>query len=78
MSGPLPKSIFNPTDIDVSLKPDYKTMRIVPWYEEPTAQGIGDAMNQNGEDVINSSRNALKNILKLYSKEGINPIVSTE
>ena len=78
LSGPLPKSIFNPTDIDVILKPDYKTMRIVPWYEDPTAQVICDAVNLNGEDVINSSRNALKNILKLYSKEGLNPIVSPE
>ena len=78
LSGPLPKSIFNPTDVDVILKPDYKTMRIVPWYEDPTAQVICDAVNLNGEDVINSSRNALKNILKLYSKEGLNPIVSPE
>ena len=78
LSGPLPKSIFNPTDIDVILKPDYKTMRIVPWYEDPTAQVICDAVNLNGEDVINSSRNALKNILKLYSKEGLNPTVSPE
>lgn len=78
LSGPLPKSIFNPTDVDVILKPDYKTMRIVPWYEDPTAQVICDAVNLNGEDVINSSRNALKNILKLYSKEGLNPTVSPE
>ena len=78
LSGPLPKSIFNPTDVDVILKPDYKTMRIVPWYEDPTAQVICDAVNLNGEDVINSSRNALKNILKLYSKEDLNPIVSPE
>ena len=78
LSGPLPKSIFNPTDIDVILKPDYKTMRIVPWYEDPTAQVICDAVNLNGEDVINYSRNALKNILKLFSKEGLNPIVSPE
>ena len=78
LSGPLPKSIFNPTDVDVILKPDYKTMRIVPWYEDPTAQVICDAVNLNGEDVINSSRNALKNILKLYLKEGLNPIVSPE
>ena len=78
LSGPLPKSIFNPTDVDVILKPDYKTMRIVPWYEDPTAQVICDAVNLNGEDVINSSRNALKNILKLYSKEGLHPTVSPE
>ena len=77
-TGPLPKSIYNPTDIDVILKPDYATMRLVPWYQDPTAQVICDAVNLNGEDVINSSRNALKKILKLYAKENLVPIVSPE
>ena len=44
-------------------------MRIVPWYEDPTVQIICDAINLNGDEVINSSRNALKNILKLYKKK---------
>ena len=64
--GALPRSVYNPTDIDVILKPDFDTMRVVPWYDDPTAQIICDAINLNGDDVINSSRNALKNILKLY------------
>ena len=53
-------------------------MRIVPWYDDPTAQIICDAINLNGDDVINSSRNALKNILKLYKKDKLTPIVSPE
>ena len=76
--GALPRSIYNPTDIDVILKPDFQTMRVVPWYEDPTAQVICDAINLNGDEVINSSRNALKNILKMYSKDKLKPIVSPE
>jgi glutamine synthetase len=53
-------------------------MRVVPWYEDPTAQVICDAVNLNGDEVINSSRNALKNIIKLYKKEKLVPIVSPE
>ena len=77
-AGALPRSVYNPTDIDVILKPDFDTMRVVPWYDDPTAQIICDAINLNGDDVINSSRNALKNILKLYKKDKLTPIVSPE
>ncbi len=77
-AGALPRSVYNPTDIDVILKPDFNTMRVVPWYDDPTAQIICDAINLNGDDVINSSRNALKNILKLYKKDKLTPIVSPE
>ena len=77
-TGTLPKSIYNPTDVDVILKPDFNSMRVVPWYEDPTAQVICDTVNLNGDEVINSSRNALKNILKLYKKENLVPIVSPE
>ena len=63
--GGLPPEVYNPTDIDVILRPDFNTIRIVPWYEDPTAQVICDAVNLNGTNVINSSRSALKKILKL-------------
>ena len=36
-AGALPRSVYNPTDIDVILKPDFDTMRVVPWYDDPTA-----------------------------------------
>ena len=76
--GPLPTSIYNPTDVDVILKPDFKTLRLVPWYDDPTAQVICDAVNLNGSNVINSSRNLLKKILNLFYKEGLSPIISPE
>ena len=74
----LPVDVYNPTDIDVILRPDFSTIRSVPWYEDPTAQVICDAVNLNGTHVINSSRSVLKKILKLFDELGYEPIVSPE
>ena len=62
----LPIDVYNPTDIDVILRPDIKTIRNIPWYDDPTAQVICDAVNLNGTAVINSCRNILRKIIKLY------------
>jgi len=74
----LPIDVYNPTDIDVILRPDFSTIRIVPWYHDPTAQIICDAVNLNGSPVINSSRAVLKKILKMYDDMDFEPIVSPE
>ena len=74
----LPTDVYNPTDIDVILRPDYETIRSVPWYEDPTAQVICDAVNLNGTSGINSSRTVLKKILKMYDEFGLEPVVSPE
>ena len=74
----LPTDVYNPTDIDVILRPDYESIRSVPWYEDPTAQVICDAVNLNGTSVINSSRTVLKKILKIYDELELEPIVSPE
>jgi len=74
----LPIEVYNPTDIDVILRPDFKTIRSVPWYVDPTAQVICDAVNLNGSNVITSSRNVLKKIIKLYQEISLQPIVSPE
>ena len=74
----LPVDVYNPTDIDVILRPDFTTIRSVPWYDDPTAQVICDAVNLNGTSVINASRTVLKKILKMYDEEGFEPIVSPE
>ena len=49
----LPIDVYNPTDIDVILRPDFKTIRNVPWYEDPTALVICDEATLNGTSVIN-------------------------
>jgi len=74
----LPNDVYNPTDIDVILRPDFNTIRNVPWYEDPTAQVICDAVNLNGSTVINSSRSVLKKIIKQFNDLGYQPIVSPE
>ena len=74
----LPNDVYNPTDIDVILRPDFNTIRNVPWYEDPTAQVICDAVNLNGSTVINSSRSVLKKIIKQFNDLGYLPIVSPE
>ncbi len=64
---------------DVYMVPDPETLRIVPWYEEPTAQVICDAhhFNDDGEVQI-AARHILKRILALYEAEGWKPIVAPE
>ena len=74
----LPIDVYNPTDIDVILRPDFNTLRAVPWYDDPTAQVICDAVNLNGSNVLNSSRHLLKNILKIYDNLNYKQIVSHE
>ena len=76
--GGLDHDIYNPTDMDINIKPDFKSIRLVPWYDDPTAQVICDANEMNGIPVANSPRYILKKILKLYEDKRINPIVSPE
>ena len=63
---------------DVVLKPDAKTVRLVPWYKEPTAQIIHDAFYFDGSAVDVSSRVVLKNVLKLFASIGLRPVVAPE
>jgi glutamine synthetase len=65
-------------DPDVYLKPDLATMRIVPWYPEPTAQVISDAFYRDDTPVEISSRHVLQSILKLYDEQGWQPVVAPE
>ena len=64
---------------DVYLLPDPETIRIVPWYDEPTAQVICDAHHfGEGGAVQIASRHILKRILALYEEEGWKPIIAPE
>ncbi|MEO3430544.1 glutamine synthetase family protein [Pelagibius sp. CAU 1746] len=64
---------------DVYMVPDPETIRIVPWYDEPTAQVICDAhhFSDSGEVEI-AARHILKRVLALYEEEGWKPIVAPE
>jgi glutamine synthetase len=63
---------------DVYLVPDLSTIRLVPWYDEPTAQVICDAHHFVGGEVEIAARHILKRILALYEKEGWKPVVAPE
>src|SRR5215469_14406500 len=63
---------------DMNLVPDADTLRIVPWYKEPTAQVICDCTHQNGESVLYSPRMVLKRVVALYEEREWRPIVAPE
>ncbi|HEY9547919.1 MAG TPA: glutamine synthetase family protein [Kiloniellaceae bacterium] len=63
---------------DVYLIPDTSTVRLVPWYDEPTAQVICDAYHFDGTEVQIAARHILKRILALYEEEGWKPVVAPE
>ncbi len=88
----LPESIFgqtvtgeyideidlDPRASDVFLRPIAETIRMVPWYAEPTAQVIHDAHYFDGTPVDIAARAVLKRVLDLYAEKGWTPIVAPE
>ncbi|MDJ0956724.1 MAG: glutamine synthetase family protein [Arenicellales bacterium] len=70
--------IANPTDIDMSMRPDPDTVRPVPWAKEPTAQVIHDSYYLDGSAVELAPRHVLRKIINLYNEEGWQPIIAPE
>ena len=70
--------VLNEIGSDVILIPDQSTCRLVPWYSEPTAQVIHDATNTDGEQVAFAPRAVLKNVLGLFDKAGLEPVIAPE
>jgi glutamine synthetase len=64
--------------IDIYMQPDVDTIRMVPWYSEPTAQVICDAFHLNDEPVTISPRHVLRRILQLYRDKGWKPVIAPE
>ncbi len=58
--------------------PTSDTIRLVPWYKEPTAQVICDAFHLNDDPVDISPRHVLKRVLELYKEKGWRPVVAPE
>jgi glutamine synthetase len=63
---------------DVYMTPDESTIRLVPWYDEPTAQVICDAFHFEEGAVEIAPRHILKQVLALYEAEGWRPVVAPE
>jgi glutamine synthetase len=89
---PIPESIFiqtvtgdypegeliSPSMGDVYMIPDNNTVRLVPWYQEPTAQIICDAYYADDTPIPFSSRYLLQKMLAEYEKRGWKPVVAPE
>ncbi len=72
------EGVISPAIQDVYMIPDPGTIRLVPWYPEPTAQVICDARYRDGTPVEISSRSVLKRVLELYAARGWTPDVAPE
>lgn len=70
--------VVNPLDRDVRAVPDLATLRIVPWYAEPTAQVICDCYFADGSLVDFAPRSVLRRVMDLYKAKGLRPVVAPE
>ncbi|WP_304186956.1 glutamine synthetase family protein [Phenylobacterium aquaticum] len=65
-------------DTDIFLTPDFATLAVVPWAQDPTAQVIHDAFHPDGRPVEESPRQVLRRVLALYRERGWSPVVAPE
>src|ERR1700726_166020 len=72
------QSAMNPSDIDIVLKADPKTVRVVPWAAEPTAQVIHDCFYSDGRPVMMAPRHLLRHVLDLYAQRGWEAVIAPE
>jgi glutamine synthetase len=66
------------SDTDIFLTPDFATLAVVPWAQDPTAQVIHDAYHPDGRPVEESPRQVLRRVLALYREKGWEPVVAPE
>ena len=71
-------SAMSPEEIDIVLKADPKTVRVVPWAAEPTAQVIHDCFYSDGRRVTMAPRQVLQHVLELYAERGWQAVVAPE
>jgi glutamine synthetase len=71
-------SITDPGGSDIYMRPDEKSIRMVPWYTDPTAQIIADTFYLDDKPVDFAPRYVLKRVLELYAESGWKPIVAPE
>jgi glutamine synthetase len=79
VTGDYPEEdVIDPVDRDIRLRPDFNSIRLVPWYAEPTAQVIADCVYHDGAPVEISARHVLRRVLTLYEEKGWKPVVAPE
>jgi glutamine synthetase len=65
-------------DQDVLLEPDFSTLSVVPWEQDPTAQLIHDAYHCDARPLEIAPRQVLRRITELYANHGWRPVVAPE
>ncbi len=70
--------VTDPAMPDIRMRPDPNSLRIVPWYKEPTAQVIGDCYHHDGSVVEIAPRQVLRCVLDAYGERGWRPVVAPE
>jgi glutamine synthetase len=76
--NPRDSSAIHPSEIDIDLVGDPRSIRVVPWAAEPTAQVIHDCFYDDGRPVPMSPRYVLRRVLDLYAAKGWRPVVAPE
>src|ERR1700682_4175543 len=61
----------NPAEIDIVLKADPTTIRVVPWAAEPTAQVIHDCYYGDGRPVTMAPRYVLRGVRDIQQGRGV-------
>jgi glutamine synthetase len=70
--------VTDPSYRDVRMRPDPRSLRLVPWYDEPTAQVICDCVYHAGDTVGIAPRQVLRRVLESYTERGWRPVVAPE
>lgn len=70
--------VIDPAQRDMRLRPDPSSLRLVPWYPEPTAQVIGDCHHHDGSPVAIAPRQVLRRVLAAYAERGWQPVIAPE
>ena len=60
---------LNPLDIDMILKPDPSTIRMLPWAREPSAQVIHDCYDKDDKPIEFAPRQVLRRVLDFYAAD---------
>jgi len=71
-------SAMSPAEIDIVLKADARTVRVVPWAAEPTAQVIHDCFYSDGRRVTMAPRHVLRHVMELYAQRGWEAVIAPE
>lgn len=79
ITGDYPEEdVMDDVDQDMYLRPDPATVRVVPWYNEPTAQVINDCFYRDGSPVDMAPRQVLRRVLRLYEEKNWKPVIAPE